>query len=32
MDTIPGKGLACGSREVEEKNDPEPMPGCAPEI
>ena len=32
MDTIPRKGVACGSVVVKEKNDPEPMPGCAPEI
>ena len=32
MDTIPGKGVACESGVVEEKNYPKPMPGCAPEI
>ena len=32
MDTVPGKGVACGSGVVEEKNDLEPMPSCAPEI
>ena len=32
MDTVPGKGVSCGSGVVEEKNDLEPMPGGAPEI
>ena len=32
MDTIPGKGVACGSEVVEEKGDPEPMPSFALEI
>ena len=32
MDMVPGKGVACGSEVVEEKGDPEPMPGYAPEI
>ena len=32
MDTIPRKGVACGSEVVKEKSDPELMPGCAPEI
>ena len=32
MDIVLGKGVACGSGVVEEKSDPEPMPGCAPEI
>ena len=32
MDTVPGKGVACGSGVVKEKNDPEPMPGYAPKI
>ena len=32
MDMVPGKGVSCGSEVVEEKGDPEPMPGCAPEI
>ena len=26
MDTVPRKGVACGSGVVEEKSDPEPMP------
>jgi hypothetical protein len=32
MDTVPGKGVACGSGVVDEKSDLEPMPGCALEI
>ena len=32
MHRVPRKGVACGSEVVEEKSDPEPMPGCAPEI
>ena len=32
MDTVPGKGVDYGREIVEEKGDPEPMPGCAPEI
>ena len=32
MDKVPGKGATCGSEVVEEKNDPEPMPGCAPKV
>ena len=32
MDKVPGKGVACGSEVVEEKNDPEPMPGYAPNV
>jgi hypothetical protein len=32
MNIVPGKGVACGSGVVEEKSDPEPMPGCAPDI
>lgn len=32
MDMIPRRGVACGSGVVEENSDPEPMPGCAPEI
>jgi hypothetical protein len=32
MDMVPIKGVACESEVVEEKSDPEPMPGCAPEI
>jgi hypothetical protein len=32
MDTVPGKGVACGSVVVKEKNDPELKPGCALEI
>ena len=32
MDTVPGKGVACGSEVVEEKSDPKLMFGCAPEI
>ena len=31
MEMVPGKGIAGGSEVVEEKVDPEPMPGCAPE-
>ena len=32
MEKVPGKGVASGSEVVEEKGDPEPMPGCALEI
>ena len=32
MDKVPGKGVACGSIVDEEKSDPEPMPGCAPNV
>ena len=32
MDKFPRKGAACGSQVVEEKNDPEPILDCAPEI
>ena len=32
MEMVPGKGFACRSEVVEEKGDPESMPGCAPEI
>ena len=30
MEKVPRKGVAGGSEVVEEKGDPEPMPGCAP--
>ena len=29
MDKVPRKGVACRSDVDEEKNDPDPMPGCA---
>ena len=29
MDTVPRKGVACGSGVVKEKNDPKPMPDFA---
>ena len=32
MDTVPRKGVACGSEVVEEKSDLELMLDCAPEI
>ena len=32
MDKVPGKGTACGSEVLEEKNDLELMPGCAPNV
>ena len=32
MEKVPRKGVAGGSEVMEEKIDPEPMPGCAPEI
>ena len=32
MDKVPGKGAACGSEVFEEKNDPKPMPNCAPDV
>ena len=32
MDKVPRKGVACGSEVFEEKNDPEPIPGCAPDV
>ena len=31
MEKVPRKGVAGGSEVVEEKVDPEPMLGCAPE-
>ena len=32
MDKVPGKGVACGSRVVEEKSDLELIPSCAPKV
>ena len=32
MDKVPRKGATCGSEVFEEKNDPEPMLSCAPDV
>ena len=32
MDKGPGKGVACGSEVFEDKNYPELMPSCAPNV